>query len=331
MKAIKYLVIGAMIGISAPSMAQDVDYGTALAPVTQALKSKAANAGDLAKSYIKEFKKNPEAIIALGNSYLAVKDLVKADEMAELALTRTKKDLKNQANAYILKGDIEAVKDESGNGGGAASHYATAMSLDPKNPMGYTRYASVYRKINPKLVEETYYKLKAEIPDYPIEAEAGHSFFSANKFDLAFSNYNKCNIQSLDEGKMVEYLISAIQLRKYAEALNIANTGSNKFAENATFKQLGLWSAVETEKYDEAISIAEKYMQMKGDKNATDYTYDGKALLGAKKFQEAIAQFEKAMDEMRYKEVDVARYAKYLANHYTSVRVHTLLKYLEEV
>ena len=117
MKAIKYLVIGAMIGISAPSMAQDVDYGTALAPVTQALKSKAANAGDLAKSYIKEFKKNPEAIIALGNSYLAVKDLVKADEMAELALTRTKKDLKNQANAYILKGDIEAVKDESGNGG----------------------------------------------------------------------------------------------------------------------------------------------------------------------------------------------------------------------
>ena len=44
MKAIKYLVIGAMIGISAPSMAQDVDYGTALAPVTQALKSKAANA-----------------------------------------------------------------------------------------------------------------------------------------------------------------------------------------------------------------------------------------------------------------------------------------------
>ena len=35
---------------------------------------------------------------------------------------------------------------------------------------------------------------------------------------------------------------------------------------------------------------------MKGDKNATDYTYYGKALLGAKKFQEAIAQFEKAME-----------------------------------
>jgi len=296
MKAIKYLVVGALIGISAPSMAQDVDYGTALAPVSQALKSNAANAGELVKNYVKEFKKNPEAIIALGNSYLAVKNLAKADEMAELALSRSKKDLKNQANAYILKGDVEAVKDESGNGGNAASHYATAMSLDPKNPMAYTRYASIYRKINPQLVEETYAKLKAEIPDYPIEAEAGHSFFSANKFDKAYENYSKCNIQNLDEGNLVEYVISAIQLRKYAEALTIANTGSSKFDKNATFKQLGLWSAVETEKYDEAVSIAEKYMQMEGDKNSTDFTYYGKALLGAKRYQEAIAQFEKAME-----------------------------------
>lgn len=296
MKAIKYLVIGALIGVSTPSMAQEADYGTALAPVTQALKSNSANAADLVKNYVKEYKKNPEAIIALGNAYLAVKNLTEADKMAELALTRTKKDLKSQASAYILKGDIEAVKDQSGNGGGAATHYATAMSLDPKNPMGYTRYAAVYRKINPQLVEDTYAKLKAEIPDYPIDAEAGHSFFSANKFDKAYENYAKCNISNLEEGNLVEYVISAIQLCKFAEALNIANVGSNKFAENATFKQLGLWSAVETEKYAEAVSIAEKYMQMKGEKNSTDYTYYGKALLGAKQYQEAIAQFEKALE-----------------------------------
>lgn len=296
MKTIKYLVIGVLIGMSAPSMAQDADYGTALAPISQALKSNAANANDLVKNYLKEFKKNPEAIIALGNSYLSANNTAEADKMAELVLSRTKKDPKNQANAYILKGDIEAVKDESGNGGNAASHYATAMSIDPKNPMAYTRYASIYRKVNPKLVEETYAKLKAEIPDYPIDAEAGHSFFSANKFDKAYENYSKCDIQNLTEGNLVEYLISAIQLRKYQEASAIANTGSDKFSKNATFKQLGLWSAVETGKFEEAEGIAEKYMQMEGDKNATDFTYYGKALLGSKKYQESITQFEKAMD-----------------------------------
>lgn len=46
---------------------------------------------------------------------------------------------------------------------------------------------------------------------------------------------------------------------------------------------------------------------------------------------ETYGQFEKAMDEMRNKEVDVPRYSQYLMNHYTSVRVQTLLKYLETV
>ena len=47
MKAIKYFVLGAMISISAPTFAQDVDYGTALGPVTQALKSNSAESAVL--------------------------------------------------------------------------------------------------------------------------------------------------------------------------------------------------------------------------------------------------------------------------------------------
>ena len=46
---------------------------------------------------------------------------------------------------------------------------------------------------------------------------------------------------------------------------------------------------------------------------------------------ETYGQFEKAMDELRHKEVDVPRYSQYLMNHYTSVRVQTLLKHLETV
>lgn len=46
---------------------------------------------------------------------------------------------------------------------------------------------------------------------------------------------------------------------------------------------------------------------------------------------ETYEQFEMAMDELRNMEVDIHRYSQYLENHYTSVRVQTLLKYLEEV
>ena len=178
MKAIKYFVVGAMISITAPAVAQDIEYGKALVPISQALKADPNNADaakDLVKSYMKEYKKDPEALVALGSTFLGVKNYSKAEEIANLVIEKNKKNAKAQAEAYILLGDAEAMKDATGNGGGAASHYATAMSLDPKNPSGYTRYASVYRKINPKLVEETYAKLRAEIPDYPIEAEAGYA------------------------------------------------------------------------------------------------------------------------------------------------------------
>ena len=292
----KYFVVGAMLSISATSMAQVADFATALKPIAQAMKDNPAAAEKMAKSYMNEYKKDPEALLSLGSAYLTVKNYTKADEIAEMVIAKNKKNLAAQAEAYILKGDVEAVKDESGNGGGAASHYATAMSLDPKNPQGYMRYASVYRKINPKLVEDTYAKLRQERPDFPIDAEAGHSFFSGNKFDKAFENYAKCEIGQLDEGKLVEYLVSAVQLNKYSEALTIANFGGNKFAKNATFAQLGLWSAVENKKFDEALTIAQRFFGMEGDKNATDYTYYGKAFLGAGKYTDAIAQFNKALE-----------------------------------
>lgn len=296
MKAFKYFVVGALLSVAAPTMAQEADFGKALAPISQAMKENPASVEKQAKEFIKNYKKNPEAILALGSTYLAAKNFDKADELAEMILSRNKKDMKVQAEAYILKGDIEAVKDVTGNGGKAAEHYATAKSLDPKNPTAYMRYASVYRNINPAVTEQTYEELRREVPDFPIEAEAAHTFFSGNKFDKAFANFSKCDRNNLSETNLVEYVISAVQLNKYADALNVANFGATKFPENATFSQLGLWSAVETEKFAEAESIAKKFMTMKGDKNATDYTYYGKALMGLQKYEEALSMFNKALE-----------------------------------
>lgn len=46
------------MALAAPSMAQDVNYQTALEPVSKAIVAKSADAAELAKKYQKEFKKN---------------------------------------------------------------------------------------------------------------------------------------------------------------------------------------------------------------------------------------------------------------------------------
>lgn len=61
MKAIKYVLAGMLtMGLSATTMAQEVDYSVALKPIQQAFEAAPNNpnaAKDLIKQYTKEFKK----------------------------------------------------------------------------------------------------------------------------------------------------------------------------------------------------------------------------------------------------------------------------------
>ena len=155
MKARKYLIAGALVlGLSAPVMAQD--YVSAIETVSNALKADPTGLGsakNAVKDYMKMFKKNPEAMVALGNAYLSNKQFAKAVECADLALKKNK----NYGDAYILKGDVESLKDD---GGQAAGWYQQAMSLDPTNPHGYMRYANVYRKRSPQESERALAELR---------------------------------------------------------------------------------------------------------------------------------------------------------------------------
>ena len=56
------------------------------------------------KDYQKNYKKDPAALVSLGNTFLSAKLYDQANAMADLALKRDK----NYGDAFILKGDIEA-------------------------------------------------------------------------------------------------------------------------------------------------------------------------------------------------------------------------------
>ena len=146
MKAVKYLVAGLLVmGLAAPAMAQDVNYKDALKPIETTLKSGNIDEKQFAKDlkeYQKTFKKDPKALVALGNSLVINKKYTEANAVADAVISK----YKNYGDAYILKGDIYAMQD---NGGEAATWYGQCMTMDPKNPQGYISYARVYQKIDP--------------------------------------------------------------------------------------------------------------------------------------------------------------------------------------
>ena len=158
-----------MMGLSAPVMAQS--YESALETVSKALKadpSGLASAKAAVKDFTKSFKKDPAAMVALGNTYLAVKNYPKAVECANLALKKNK----NFGDAYVLLGDIEALKDD---GGEAAMWYQQAMSLDPKNHICYTsgQYDNAmeyFNKSNPEKLTE------GRLGEYALAALSNENF-----------------------------------------------------------------------------------------------------------------------------------------------------------
>ena len=294
MKAIKYLVAGLLImGLSTPAMAQEVNYKDMLKPIETTLKSGASTSKDFEKElkeYQKVFKKDPKALVALGNILAMNKQYDQANLVADAVIAK----FKNYGDAYILKGDIYAMQD---NGGEAATWYGQCMTMDPKNPQGYISYSNVYRKIDPAASAEALNKLREINPDYPIEAEAGHNFFSAGNYEKAYEYFSKAKPSTLEEYIYYEYAFTAYILDKKEESLNLCASGIQKFPKDAAMQVLGMRSAVDLKKYDIALQYANIVMNTDSiKKNASIVSYYGLALAGNKQYDEAIAQYQKALE-----------------------------------
>ena len=294
MKAVKYLVAGMlMMGLSAPVMAQEVNYKDMLKPIETTLKAGNSNPKEFDKTlkdYQKVFKKDPKALVALGNILAMNKQFDQANMVADAVIAK----FKNYGDAYILKGDIYAMQD---NGGEAATWYNQCMTMDPKNPQGYISYSNVYRKIDPQASADALNKLREINPNYPIEAEAGHNFFSAGNYEKAYEYFSQAKPNTLEEYTYYEYAFASYVLNKKDECLALCQSGIQKYPKDAAMQVLAMRTAVDLKKFDEALAHSNIVMNTDSiKKNASIIAYYGLALAGNKQYEEAINQYKKALE-----------------------------------
>ena len=106
-----------MLGLSVPAMAQNANYNEMLKPIAQSLKATpnmdAKALKNLIKDYQKDFKKDPKALVALGETLLMNKQYDEATNIANNVISK----YKDCGNAYILLGDIAAMKEHYQRGG----------------------------------------------------------------------------------------------------------------------------------------------------------------------------------------------------------------------
>ena len=325
MKPIKYLFIGAlMLGFAAPVMAQNVesDVANISKVLTDAYLKDSVNViintKDQVKAFMKEYKKNAEGLAGLGRAYLDLawrtktpelnqKYAAEAQNYATQALTRGKNKC---VDAFLLQGDIHAFNDD---GGTAATWYQQAQSIDPKEPLGFIKYARVYRKISPEVSAQTLDKLRAERPDYPVDAVAAHFFYQADQTDKAFEHYSKANIGALTEDEIKEFALSGYMEGKNEKALEVAKYGLGKFPNNSVLNRMAFYNSLVAKDYDGALEFANKYLSLPDvTKTAYDFIQLGHVYMGKQQYDEAVNSFEQSIQLRESKDA-----LKYLSSAYT--------------
>ena len=327
MKQLKYVLVGAlMLGINAPVMAQE-DNKSVIESITKVIKSNSSDAEEQVKAVFKKNKKNPEVLVGIARAYFEQKDTAKARVFADFANKAAKYKC---AQAYVLLGDISAMGED---GGTAAQHYQQAISFDPKNPEPYYKYANVYRKVSPTVAVMKLDELRKQRPDVAVDALAGRIYYMSNEFDKAITSYKKADISKMEERDITEYAMALYFKQRNQESLEVVQYGLKKKPRDAAFNRLAFFNSTDLKNYDQALLYADALFNKSDSAKFSyfDYTYYGNALNGAKKYDEAIDMFKKALEQEFDSKDKEAGVIKTLSDAYSSQeKYEDAIKYYEE-
>lgn len=293
MKRFQLFLVGAFIA-AGPLCAQSADdWQTGVAKVKELIQSNPAQASEEAMQVLKgKNKKNVEAIVAIGKAYLNAGKVSEAETYVGLA----KKVDSKSAAASVLEGDIAIAQKDAGK---ASQLYEQAIYFDPNYKEAYLRYANVYKGASPQIAIEKLEQLKTIDPGN-VEADKALAevYYLNNKFGKAAEAYARfVNTSAATEDDLMKYSFALFLNHDFEKSLQVANMGLQKNSRHAAFNRLAMYNYTDLKRYDEAMKAADAFFKAsdKADFSYLDYMYFGHLLDALKRYDEAVAQYEKAM------------------------------------
>ena len=300
-----------MLSMSAPVAAQD-DAKAVFEKASEIIKSNSPTMEKDMKALYKDNKKNGEGLVAIGRAYYEAKDTANARVYADYAVKL------KYAPGYILLGDIAALSED---GGAAAKMYDQAIYFDPKNADAYYKYASVYRKVSPAGAAAKLEDLRIQRPDLPVDALKGRILYMANEFDGAIEAFKKADRNAMEERDLRSFAMAYYLTGKHQPSFEIAEFALQKSPRDAGFNRLAFFTSTDLKNYDKALDYADRLFNKSDSAKFTyfDYSYYGNALNGAKRHDEAIAAYKKALEQEFDSSDKRAGVVKQLADAYKGI------------
>ena len=289
----KWLICIASIMFCAPIFSQDdILQSSDLQVIASLLVDNPDIAKNSAEKLIKKNKENTDLIAAIGTVFLRGGKIDDAEEY----FYRTRQCYKITPRAINLGGDIARAKNDLDS---AKYYYERSMYFDRRDPEAYYKYADLVKAKDIEKAVETLNLLKRNRPDLNVNKRIAEIYYTANNLDKTIETYEAIGVDSLDDKELMQYALVLFLKKDYQKSLNLAELGHQRNAEDPVFDRLLLYNNTELEKYENAEKAADDLFNHSKDPKFQyqDYIYYGYALNGLGKTQEAIAQFNIALQK----------------------------------
>ena len=279
--------------ISLPVFSQDYfSYNDDLQVIATLLTSSPDAAKSSAEKFASKHKEDGALLASLGTLYLRAGQVDEATHYFNLA----QRCRRITTKALNLGGDIAKARNRPDS---AQFYYRRAMYFDRKDPEAYYKLAELLKakEINKSI--ETLHALKRNRPDLNVQRTMAEVYYTANDLTNAIAAYKSIGIDSLNDKELMQYSLSLYIKKDYTQSLDLATLGHKRASKDPVFNRLLLYNNTELQHFDTAISNANDLFNNSKDTKPQyqDYIYYGYALSGLGRTQEAIQQFNVALQK----------------------------------
>lgn len=256
---------------------------------------------DAAKDFFKEAekinKKDAKIRVDIARAYYNA-DKVKYNKQWNDALKDAKKKDKKESAIYIFEGDVFADEQKYGD---SAGYYEMAITFDAERPIAYVKYANTYFRINPTVAIQKLEEIVAKNPNSALaQRELAEKYYENNQWTKAAEQYkfvidNPNHFASDDE----RYVVLLYFGKNYQESLSRAIAQLQKNPTSFLMKRMVFLNQAALEQYADAEKSAIDFFGSASADNllsSNDYTTYGDVLKKLGKEEEALGEYEKAVE-----------------------------------
>ncbi len=249
-------------------------------------------------------KKDAKLEIAIARAYFAANPTAN-DKEIQKCIKNARKWAPNDPDAYIFEGDMSETVEDWGN---AQGKYEMAMTYDPANIESTVKYADTYYRVNPDLALDRLKGISAANPNSAlVQRQLAEKLYDHGDFAEAATTYGKYigNSQNhfpKDEARYSQLLYFANEFQaSYDQAVKLKKSIDSSNPYYIVADRLLLYSLANLGKFEEAAEVGREMFGLKNATNAENYNYKdyvmfAKVLEEAKKPEEAVIYYDKAIE-----------------------------------